>query len=414
MGELWKLITGDLGPDARVISSVIPALIPLLWLIGGVIAYSVRVKLKGPYHDPELENRETSPMLGLWLRRGTAWALSPIWRLVRATALPPSALTVLSVLMSVGAGVAVAAGRFALGGWIFLFAGVFDLLDGRLARATGTASPRGAILDSVLDRVSDAAILIGLAWYYRGTWVLMPTLVAMASSHLVSYIRARGEGLGFSVKGGWLGRPERVVILGVTVALSPALAALRAPSDPHPMHWVAVVGILVVAVGATLTALQRFMRLVSAMDDAGSSGPKRPRAMGAGKGSAFRTGVSSTVATLSDAATVVVLASTFGVSPWAATFVGCLVGAAVNFTIGRLWAFDGAGSPKLPQGWRYGLVWAGSTALNTGGVGLFMLLPGFDYRVAWILVRAVVFFGWNYPLQRDYVFTQAGGSAHVA
>ena len=74
--------------------------------------------------------------------------------------------------------VALAAGRFALGGWLYLFAGILDVLDGRIARARGLASKKGAALDSVLDRYSDSAVLVGLSWYYRDSWVLLAAQLA--------------------------------------------------------------------------------------------------------------------------------------------------------------------------------------------------------------------------------------------
>ncbi|PKN56614.1 MAG: CDP-alcohol phosphatidyltransferase [Deltaproteobacteria bacterium HGW-Deltaproteobacteria-14] len=410
MSEFWSWFSGDLSTEARILSAVAPALLPILWFIGAMVGYAVHVKRAGPHIDAEVEDRQTSPLLGLSLRRAVDWSLQPFWRAVRATTLPPAALTTLSVFLAAGAGVAVAAGRFSLGGWIFLVAGVFDMLDGRLARATNTASARGAALDSVLDRMSDAALLVGLAWYYRGSWVLLATLVAIVSSHLVSYVRARGEGLGVSVRDGWLGRPERVVILGLTVALSPAIAALQEPLSAHPMHWLAVAGVLIVAVGATLTAAVRFIHLLARLD----TRHLRGRSLGLGEGSAFRAGVAAAVATAVDAASVVALVAVLDAPAWLATLAGCGVGAVVNFSLGRSWAFDGSEGPRGPQARRYGVVWTGSSLLNAGGVGLLLLLPGLDYRVAWVIVRAVVFFGWNYQLQRDYVFAPADGVPHDA
>ncbi len=152
---------------------------------------------------------------------------------------------------------ALAAGRFALGGWLFLTAGLCDFFDGRVARNSGKASPRGAALDSIVDRYGDAAVPMGLAWYYRESWVLVAVLVTLVGSLLISYARARGEGLGTDVKVGLMQRPKRVVLLGLTVALSPIEPALRRPNDPHPMHWLAVGGLVVLALATQGTALQR-------------------------------------------------------------------------------------------------------------------------------------------------------------
>ena len=112
---------------------------------------------------------------------------------------------------------AVATGHLHLAIVLLILTGLHDLLDGPVAKASGTSSVRGAFFDSVTDRVADALILGGVAWYlvstHPGHLVLLPFAVLGATS-LVSYQRAKAESLGISAKGGLMERAERMILLG--------------------------------------------------------------------------------------------------------------------------------------------------------------------------------------------------------
>lgn len=259
-------------------------LVPALAVLGTlVVASAVFVGRGGRarFRDEEAERR-VSGLTTPAIRNLFAWMMSPFLRALLSARIPANFVTYLSLVISLGAGAALATGRFALGGWLYFVAGACDFFDGRLARAQKSASAAGAALDSILDRYTEASILIGLAWFYRQSWVLVPTLFALVGSILVSYVRARGETLQANVGSkatmaevGWLQRPERVVILGATVALSPA-AEVLVPSSLFgavgaPGNWLAVLGIVIIAVGTQLTAVQRTRHLVRALstpDDA--------------------------------------------------------------------------------------------------------------------------------------------------
>lgn len=400
MSTLGDWILGDLTTSGRIWTALLPAILLAAYFLGGLLPYSIRTLLRGPYRDAELEQRGSSAVLGMGIRRYFAWVTRPFWAFLRGVDLPPAALTTLSVLLAIAGGVALAAGRFALGGWLYIFSGICDFFDGRLARATGRAGKQGAALDSILDRYADTAILAGLAWYYRESWVLIPVLATLVGTFLTSYIRARGEGLGVEVKVGLMQRPERLAVLGAALALSPILAALRAPADLHPTHWLAVGALLFLAVTTQTTAAHRFVFLLRALG--GRATPSRPTLARSGMG---RTAISAAVATLVDFLVVAGLVSGLGVTAWEATAFGCLVGAIVNFSINRRWAFDAEGHVG-PQAMRYAFVSLTSALLNAGGVAVLLLLPFADYRVAWVIARVAVFVAWNFPLQRDYVFEQ--------
>jgi CDP-diacylglycerol--glycerol-3-phosphate 3-phosphatidyltransferase len=155
----------------------------------------------------------------------------PAVSLLVALKFTPSAATLVGVLIALIAAYYASEGEFLIAGILVGAGSAFDLLDGGIARATGTVSKRGALMDSVFDRVSELAVLIGLALYFGSgpeasqTAVLL-AMVAMAGSVMVSYIRARAEGLGAKGTAGFLTRPERVVIVVVCLVIGYPMVAL--------------------------------------------------------------------------------------------------------------------------------------------------------------------------------------------
>lgn len=164
--------------------------------------------------------------------------LEPVVAGMAAIGLRPNHLTVFGFVLSVGAGYAFALGRFRTGAVIAIVAGLFDILDGQLARRTKSITRFGAFFDSTLDRMADAALLLGFAWYYLWNLVDMSlnpqrvlvnlqrglepdtyaaiallAMFAVVGSFMVSYARARAEGLGLECRVGWFERPERIVLI---------------------------------------------------------------------------------------------------------------------------------------------------------------------------------------------------------
>jgi CDP-diacylglycerol---glycerol-3-phosphate 3-phosphatidyltransferase len=138
--------------------------------------------------------------------------------IVRALALSrvnPNVLTFIGLLINAVAAVYLALGRFRVAGFIIIFAGLFDMVDGRVARETNQVTRFGAFFDSVLDRYSDLGLLIGLLVYYgtinRPFYVVLTAIVMMASV-LISYARTRAENIVPTCKVGFMERPERVVL----------------------------------------------------------------------------------------------------------------------------------------------------------------------------------------------------------
>lgn len=401
---------GQLTSIERIVSAAGPVLLLLIYFGAAGILYGLRRLKNKPFFDEEIAQRAAG--LGAYrLRHFFAWTMRPWCSLLTHAAIPPNVITSLSVVFALGAGLAVAAGRFALGGWLFVLAGVLDFLDGRVARSTGQSTLGGAALDSVLDRYVESAMLVGLAWYYRHSWVLVASLLALTGSLLVPYVRARAEALGVSLaEVGFMQRPERVVLLGVGTALSPIVEVLLAPGDPHPPHRLAIVAMVVLGFTSHATALQRLYRLLGALGGPAATGlgqhPLAQPPLGQPHlAQPVRLALGNALATLADCAVASGLAYELQLHAAIATALGCVVGAGVSFVLARGWAFEARGQ-WLPQLWRYAGVSAATAGLNSGGVVLLLSLNA-PFLVAWWCTRIVVFATWSYPLQRDFVFSAA-------
>jgi phosphatidylglycerophosphate synthase len=182
--------------------------------------------------DPhDMENRG-SFVLGTFARSWFYWFLRPLERVALGVGLGPLFFNLLGVAFGILAAVCFGTGRLNLGGWAILLGGVADILDGRIARALGVASRRGAFLDSTLDRFAEFAAFVGLAVLFRGSELgLVLVVTALGGSLLVSYARARGESVGVICKLGIMQRAERLLLLGFGGILDPAVtAALGRPT----------------------------------------------------------------------------------------------------------------------------------------------------------------------------------------
>ena len=160
-----------------------------------------------------------------WVRRNALLLAAWLGKLP----ITPNQVTVAGMLFTVAAGALVASGHLFIAGLVLAFAGTFDVLDGALARATNRTYPYGAFFDSTLDRYSEGAVYIGIAFYFLGAggpllkWQVLGTLVALAGSFLVSYVRARAQSLGFKCEGGIFPRPERVFVTVLGLLLGGAV-----------------------------------------------------------------------------------------------------------------------------------------------------------------------------------------------
>ena len=157
-------------------------------------------------------------------------------------------LTALGVIMAVAAAFAIANGALRAGVLLLAASTLPDALDGAVAKASGTASPRGSFFDSVADRLTDTLLLGGVAWYLSGTGsgrIAVLPFALLGASMLVSYQRAKAESLGFDARGGLMERAERIILLGLGLLFEWALI---------PVLWVMLVL-------TAFTAVQRFVKV---------------------------------------------------------------------------------------------------------------------------------------------------------
>ncbi len=246
-----------------------PALALLLVLLVALLAYGARLTFRGPFEDPEMTARGSTPLLPMGARQFFAWVSRPFVRVLVRTGISADAITLFSIALAAGAGLAVAWDRFAVAGWLYLATGLCDFFDGRVARAYRTAGPRGAVLDSVVDRYAEGLLLTGLAWSYRAEPTLLVVLLALTGSFLVPYVRARAEAAAAATSNvGLMQRPERVVLLGTTLVLSPAAQVLVAPGADLPHHALAAVGVAVLGLLSHATAIHRLVHVMRALSAA--------------------------------------------------------------------------------------------------------------------------------------------------
>jgi CDP-diacylglycerol---glycerol-3-phosphate 3-phosphatidyltransferase len=142
--------------------------------------------------------------------------VKPIGQSLKRSGLTADHFTLAGLVLSAFTAVAIGLGQLRVGLLLVVLTGLCDTLDGAVAKAAGTSSTRGAFFDSVADRVSDALLLGGVAWYLAvtrpGPLVMLPVAV-MAVSSLISYQRAKAESLGLAAKGGLMERAERIMLL---------------------------------------------------------------------------------------------------------------------------------------------------------------------------------------------------------
>ena len=196
-------------------------------------------------------------MKALWdaIKAGYLRLVDPVADFLIRMRVNPNAITTFGTICTLIGGVVYATGHIRTAGWIVGLTALFDVLDGTVARRTGTSTVFGAFYDSTLDRVADGAVLAGLAFFYasheiyHNLYMVAVCLIGIIGTFLVSYTRARAEALGIDAKVGVMQRPERVVLLSAPQAFF-GLA----------LHgWVLMTIIVLLAVTAWITAVQRIL-----------------------------------------------------------------------------------------------------------------------------------------------------------
>lgn len=148
-------------------------------------------------------------------RVSTIWrrSLRPLTNFSMRMSLPPNLLTACGLVASIFSALAFRIGEFRVGAIVLLISGLFDSLDGEVARQTHGETKFGAFLDSTVDRYSESAVFLGIAWYYLPGPQVLIIIAALVGSYMVSYARARSEGIGYECRTGLMERPERMLLL---------------------------------------------------------------------------------------------------------------------------------------------------------------------------------------------------------
>lgn len=179
-----------------------------------------------------------------WIGSGAGWLLERVVKVLAATGITPNVLTIIGMAVNVWAAVLFAYGEFRSAAAVLFLAGFLDMADGQVARRAGRVTAFGAFLDSTLDRYSDLGLYMGLVVHYTlvgRSFYMALAAVAMASSFMISYSRARAESLIPSCKVGFMERPERLVLLilgGAFLRMAPALWVIATVATLTVVHRV--------------------------------------------------------------------------------------------------------------------------------------------------------------------------------
>lgn len=203
------------------------------------------------WHKRELSQETLSRLhksfIGIFLIEFWYWITGPALSFFKLIRLTPNRITSISIFLSFVTGAIYSTGHFSAAGWMLVISGTLDMLDGRLARETGTVTKAGAFFDSCSDRYSDSFVFIGIAIYFLsksfsaadGHFILSVTdyssiiiiMALMLGTAAMSYVKARGEATGFTTKSGLMQRPERIMMLSLYSVLDPFIRIILGNYD---------------------------------------------------------------------------------------------------------------------------------------------------------------------------------------
>jgi CDP-diacylglycerol--glycerol-3-phosphate 3-phosphatidyltransferase len=228
----------------------------LLLLATFCLAFAIYCAMCALGRAPVVEGVKHNQLFGPFLARFLMWLIHPLERLLIGRA-SPNAITVASLLMCGVTGAAVALGHLPGAVWLYVFAGILDVLDGRIARLSNQHTRAGALLDSVCDRWGELLVFAGYLWFLQDSPWLLAVMSAIGGSMMVSYTRARAESLGVATSGGVMQRAERIALVACG-----SLIAAWAGADAETSALVEpILGVtmLICGVASTATAISRWI-----------------------------------------------------------------------------------------------------------------------------------------------------------
>jgi len=228
----------------------------MLLLATFCLAFTVYCARCAAGRPPAVDNVKHNQFFGPFVARFLVWLIGPIERLLIGR-VSPNVITATALLLCGITGAAVALGHLAGAVWLYAFAGILDVLDGRLARLSNQHSAAGALFDSVSDRWGELLVFAGYVWFLHDSAWLLAVMAAIGGSMMVSYTRARAEGLGVSLSGGVMQRAERIVLVaGGTLIAAWYGGDLDTASLVEPIIGVTM---LTCGVASTATAINRWV-----------------------------------------------------------------------------------------------------------------------------------------------------------
>jgi phosphatidylglycerophosphate synthase len=219
-------------------------------------AFSVYCALHAVGRPPHVTGVKHNQFFGPFMAGFIVWMFGPVER-VLVGRVSPNFITAVSLVMCIATGVAAGLHHLAFAVWLYVFGGIFDIMDGRIARLAGKQTKSGALFDSVSDRWGELSVFAGYLWFLHASAWMLAVFAAIGASTMVSYTRARAEGLGIELNGGMMQRAERIVLVsGGTLVAAWYAADPEAASAAVPILGVTM---LVCAVTSAATALNRWL-----------------------------------------------------------------------------------------------------------------------------------------------------------
>ena len=235
------------------------SMFPLITIVGfffALLAVFAIIRKRRKLSEAEIKKLGDSMPLPLFLREYWTWIIGPFERFFIRHGIKPNSITACSVFLSMVSGYFYFRGWFGLAGLTLIVAGTCDVFDGRIARATKTETRSGAFFDSTLDRYSEAFTFMGIMGFYRDSWIFWVAFLAFTGSMMISYTRARSEGLQMDIYKGFMQRPERLAYLAISSIMSPIFVSIYHKwwgTDQHLQIFV----LALIAVTANYVVLKR-------------------------------------------------------------------------------------------------------------------------------------------------------------
>ena len=240
----------------------------MLGLLVFIIAtYGIRLATRGAAASERVDSIGGTALLSQGVMRTTYWAVDPFTKIFISLGISANGATYIALVLGIGAGVAIAFGWYGLACMLATFSTLLDILDGQIARMTGTGSNVGELLDAAVDRYTEFAFLCGLAFAVRfSSWQLALVMGALLASFMVSYASAKAEAMQVKPPRGLMRRHERSAYLigssGFTALIGPYV---HARVDDVPMNFLVLAACAVVAIIGNYSAVLRLVRIGRAL-----------------------------------------------------------------------------------------------------------------------------------------------------